>query len=121
MSVAMERPSPKIMPPRVQLTDDEAARLPALLQANPDTPISFPRNGSNIERVLWVLAAYAADNALSVNLITWLIFDEGPNIAPETTRIAVGETIEAGWVIERNGFQLTSEGTAQAAKSAREA
>ena len=108
------------MPPRLQLTGDEAARLPALLEASPTTPAPFPRDGSNVERVLWVLAAYAADDALSANLVTWLVFDEGPNLALETISLALDEAIEAGWVTQRDGFQLTSTGATQTAKPARD-
>ena len=108
------------MPPRVQLTGDEAARLPALLQANPATQAPFPRDGSNVERVLWVLAAYATDEALSANLVTWLVFDEGPNLALDTISAALHEAIEAGWITQGADFQLTSAGATQTAKPVRD-
>jgi hypothetical protein len=106
------------MPPRAQLTADEAARLPALLRASPTTRAPFPRHGSNDQRVLWVLAAYAADDPLSANLITWLVFDEGPNVARETISVALEQAIEAGWVVQREGFQLTPDGVKQVAQPA---
>lgn len=108
------------MPPRVQLTADEAARLPTLLQASPATPAPFPHDGSNVERVLWVLAAYAADEALSANLVTWLVFDEGPNLALGTISVALDEAIEAGWITQGDGFQLTSAGATQTANPTRD-
>ncbi len=106
------------MPPRAQLTADEAARLPALLRASPTTRAPFPRQGSNVQRVLWVLAAYAADDALSANLVTWLVFDEGPNVERETINVALEQAIEAGWVAQREGFQLTPNGVRQATNPA---
>lgn len=109
------------MPPRVQFSADEAARLPALLRASPATSAPFPGDGSNTERVLWVLAAYAVDDGLSASLITWLVFDQGPNVALETISVALERAIEAGWVEQRDGFQLTPKGATQAMKTARNA
>ena len=98
------------MPPRVQLTDAKAARLPALLRASPATLTPFPRDGSNVKRVLWVLAAYPVDEGLSPTWFTWLVFDECPNVALEVITTALRQARDAGWVTQTNGFQLSPAG-----------
>ncbi len=86
------------MPPRVQLSDDEAARLPGLLRHVPDSPHKFADCTSALERVRWVIAAYAnADTdakgrPLTPNLIALLVFEQGVNLSVATVERALSES-----------------------------
>ena len=100
------------MPPRLQLSSQEAARLPGLLALRPTTRIPFDACQSHLHRVLWVLDAYGVDPPpLTPNLCTLLIFEQGPNLARTTIEAALREALAAGAVEQAHeGHTLTDDG-----------
>ena len=108
------------MGPRVRLNDEEAARLPALLQFTPAHVERFARCTGVVERVLWLLDAYAgADRRpLSPNLIALLASECGASLAPESVAAALREAAVAGWVSEAaEGWSLAAAGRDRLAAS----
>ena len=78
------------MPPRVQLTDDERERLPALLAAA-QRAHDFPGEAAPEAQLAWLWRTYAADEPLSVALLTLLLFEHGAHRSAET----VAQQLEA--------------------------
>ena len=78
------------MPPRVQLTDDERERLPALLAAA-QRAHDFPGEAAPETQLAWLWRTYAADEPLSVALLTLLLFEHGAHRSAET----VAQQLEA--------------------------
>ena len=78
------------MPPRVQLTDDERERLPALLAAA-QRAHDFPGEAAPETQLAWLWRTYAADEPLSVPLLTLLLFEHGAHRSAET----VAQQLEA--------------------------
>ena len=100
------------MPPRLQLSSQEAARLPGLLALHPTTRIPFDACQSHLHRVLWVLDAYGLDPpSLTSNLCTLLIFEQGLNLARSTVEAALEQALAAGAVEQgREGHTITKDG-----------
>jgi hypothetical protein len=100
------------MPPRLQLSSQEAARLPGLLALRPTTRIPFDACQSHLHRVLWVLDAYGVDPpSLTPNLCTLLIFEQGLNLARSTVEAALEQALAAGVVEQgRDGHTITKDG-----------
>ena len=100
------------MPPRLQLSSQEAARLPGLLALHPATRIPFDACQSHLHRVLWVLDAYGVEPpSLTPNLCTLLIFEQGLNLARSTVEAALEEALAAGAVEQgREGHTITKDG-----------
>ena len=65
------------MPPRVRLTPEESARLPLLLAGVDDLRRSFPSEAEAPIQVAWIREQYTADEPLTLNLITLLLFEHG--------------------------------------------
>lgn len=65
------------MPPRVRLTPAESEVLPRLLEQVAQRRQEFPSGGHPSEQASWIAQRYAGDAALSVNLITLLLFEHG--------------------------------------------
>lgn len=68
------------MPPRVQLTSDEAERLPELLAQVDSLRSEFPNDESASVQAGWIRDRYFADaepSTLSLNLVTLLLFEHG--------------------------------------------
>ena len=72
------------MPPRVRLTDDERERLPALLAAAALRADDFPAEAPPETQVAWLWRTYAAEEPLSVPLLTLLLFEHGPHRSADT-------------------------------------
>ena len=72
------------MPPRVRLTDDERERLPALLAAAARRADEFPGEAAPEAQVAWLWRTYAAEEPLSVALLTLLLFEHGAHRSAET-------------------------------------
>ena len=79
------------MPPRVQLTDDERERLPALLAAAAQRAHEFPGEATPEAQLAWLWRSYAAEEPLSVALLTLLLFEHGAHRSAET----VAQQLEA--------------------------
>ena len=100
------------MPPRLQLSNQEAARLPGLLALRPTTRIPFDACQSHLHRVLWVLDAYGIEPPpLTPNLCTLLIFEQGLNLARTTIEAALDEALTAGAIKQdHDGHTITDDG-----------
>lgn len=65
------------MPPRVQLSPDEAERLPALLSRVETLRPEFPADAAPAEQAVWIQERYSDESPLSLNLVTLLLFEHG--------------------------------------------
>lgn len=65
------------MPPRVRLSDDEAARLPTLLARVEALKSEFPAEADASTQAAWVRERYSTESPLTLNLITLLLFEHG--------------------------------------------
>lgn len=65
------------MPPRVRLSAEEAARLPALLGRVEALASEFPVNADAPTQASWIRERYSMDSPLTLNLITLLLFEHG--------------------------------------------
>ena len=72
------------MPPRVQLSDDERERLPALLAAVAQRAAEFPAEATPEAQLAWLWRAYTAEEPLSVPLLTLLLFEHGAHRSADT-------------------------------------
>ncbi|MXY86043.1 MAG: hypothetical protein F4Y95_06030 [Chloroflexi bacterium] len=90
------------MPPRVRLSAEDAARLPALLDRVQALKSAFPEEADAITQVSWIRERYSHDSPLSLNLVTLLLFEHGVHrsvdqvsqdlaILPEETEITQHE------------------------------
>lgn len=108
------------MPPRLQLSAQEAARLPGLLALHPTTPIPFDACQNHLHRVLWVLDAYGVDPPpLTPNLCALLIFEQGLNLARTTIEAALHEALAAGAVEQDHDGHTLTDGGRQTLQSLR--
>ena len=100
------------MPPRLQLSSQEAARLPGLLALHPTVRVPFDACQSHLHRVLWVLDAYGVDPPpLTPNLCTLLIFEQGLNLARTTIDAALREALAARAIEQdHDGHTITDDG-----------
>jgi len=65
------------MPPRVRLTPDETARLPALLTRVDALRAAFPVQAEASVQATWIRERYTDERPPSLNLITLLLFEHG--------------------------------------------
>ena len=87
-----------VVPPRVRLSTEDAARLPGLLAAGPGDTAAFVACRDNRARVEWALRTYAAvdGRALSLELVALLIFQAGVTLSPAAVVVALAEAEKAG-------------------------
>ena len=87
-----------VVPPRVRLSTEDAARLPGLLAAGPGDTATFAVCRDNRARVEWALRTYAAvdGRALSLELVALLIFQAGVTLSPAAVVVALAEAEKAG-------------------------
>ena len=84
------------MPPRVRLSNDERERLPALLAAAALRADEFPGEAAPEAQVAWLWRTYAADEPLSVALLTLLLFEHGAHRSAETVARQLAAARAAG-------------------------
>lgn len=84
------------MPPRVRLSEEESARLPALLAMVRERGEEFPREGSGEAQVAWLWRTYGAEQPLSVGLLTLLLFEHGAHRSAETVARELASARSAG-------------------------
>ena len=84
------------MPPRVHLSDDERERLPALLAAAARRADEFPGEAAPEAQVAWLWRTYAADQPLSIPLLTLLLFEHGAHRSTETVARQLAAARAAG-------------------------
>lgn len=84
------------MPPRVRLSDDERERLPALLAAAARRAGEFPSEATPEAQVAWLWRTYAAEEPLSVALLTLLLFEHGAHRSAETVARQLAAARAAG-------------------------
>lgn len=72
------------VPPRVRLSEEDRARLPALLAAVAGRAGEFPGEAASEAQVAWLWRAYGEDEPLSVGLLTLLLFEHGAHRSAET-------------------------------------
>lgn len=65
------------MPPRVRLSAEDAARLPALLDRVDALRSDFPEQADAATQASWIRDCYSDDSPLSLNLVTLLLFEHG--------------------------------------------
>jgi len=86
------------VPPRVRLSGDEAARLPALLAAAAQHSADFPRSAAPEAQAAWVWNTYgSAAHPLSAALAALLLFEHGVHRSAET----VARQLEAARAAQR--------------------
>lgn len=84
------------MPPRVRLSAEDNARLPALLAMVPQRADEFPREAAGEAQVAWLWRAYAAERPLSVPLLTLLLFEHGAHRSAQTVERELASARNAG-------------------------
>lgn len=85
------------MPPRVRLSAEDNARLPALLAMVGERAGEFPREASGEAQVAWLWRTYgAAERPLSVELLTLLLFEHGAHRSAETVERELASARKAG-------------------------
>ena len=89
------------MPPRVRLTDDERERLPALLAAAAQRADEFPAEAPPEAQLAWLWRTYAADEPLSVPLLTLLLFEHGAHRSADTVARQLESARAAGLLQDR--------------------
>ena len=89
------------MPPRVRLTDDERERLPALLAAAAQRADEFPAEVPPEAQLAWLWRTYAADEPLSVPLLTLLLFEHGAHRSADTVARQLEAARAAGLLQDR--------------------
>ena len=89
------------MPPRVQLSDDERERLPALLAAAAQRADEFPAEATPEAQLAWLWRAYAAEEPLSVALLTLLLFEHGAHRSADTVARQLEAARAAGLLQDR--------------------
>jgi len=65
------------MPPRVRLSAEDAARLPALLERVEALQSDFPVTADAARQASWIRDSYSDESPLSLNLVTLLLFEHG--------------------------------------------
>lgn len=89
------------MPPRVRLSDDERERLPALLAAAAQRAAEFPAEAAPEAQVAWLWRTYAAEQPLSVPLLTLLLFEHGAHRSAGTVARQLEAARAAGLLQDR--------------------
>ena len=84
------------MPPRVRLSEEDRARLPALLAAVAGRAGEFPSEAAPEAQVAWLWRAYGKDGLLSVELLTLLLFEHGAHRSAETVAQELAAARRAG-------------------------
>lgn len=84
------------MPPRVRLSAEDNARLPALLAMVGERAGEFPRGAPGEAQVAWLWRAFAAERPLSVELLTLLLFEHGAHRSAQTVERELASARNAG-------------------------
>ena len=84
------------MPPRVRLSAEDNARLPALLAMVGERAGEFPREASGEAQVAWLWRTYGVERPLSVELLTLLLFEHGVHRSAETVERELASARNAG-------------------------
>ena len=77
------------MPPRVRLSREEAELLPALLELVSSNAQEFPTAASPSVQASWIrerYARHASGSALTLNLVTLLLFEHGVHRSVDQVR-----------------------------------
>ena len=84
------------MPPRVRLSAEDNARLPALLAIVGERAGEFPCEASGEAQVAWLWRTYGAERPLSVPLLTLLLFEHGAHRSAQTVERDLEAARKAG-------------------------
>ena len=84
------------MPPRVRLSAEDQAQLPALLALAAERADEFPQDAAGDAQIAWLCRTYAAERPLSVPLLTLLLFEHGPHRSAETVAQELASARKAG-------------------------
>lgn len=84
------------MPPRIRLSAEDQARLPALLALAAERAAEFPQDAAGEAQIAWLCRTYAAERPLSVPLLTLLLFEHGPHRSTETVAQELAAARNAG-------------------------
>ena len=84
------------MPPRIRLSAEDQARLPALLAMTAERAAEFPQDETGEAQVAWLYCTYGTERPLSVPLLTLLLFEHGPHRSAETVAQELASARKAG-------------------------
>lgn len=84
------------MPPRVRLSAEDQARLPALLALAAEHADEFPQDATGEAQIAWLCRTYGTERPLSVPLLTLLLFEHGPHRSAETVAQELASARKAG-------------------------